>query len=118
MICLECSAYAKDTLRAEGLLEAAHQYSLGGMTRSASTSTYTVLPAQECQFTSLISRISPVARRATAQGSWPRNAKDASRTGLLGGNSLVLHSVTGDNTPGMFLLVVAYLNTPQNSIKA
>ena len=45
-------------------------------------------------------------------------AKDASQTGLLGGKSLVLHTVTGDNTPGILLLVVAYRNTTQNSIKA
>ena len=38
MIRQECSAYAKDTLRAEGLLEAAHQYSLQDMTRSTSIS--------------------------------------------------------------------------------
>ena len=46
------------------------------------------------------------------------NAIEASHAGLLGGKSLVLHTVTGDNTPGILLLVVAYRNTTQNSIKA
>ena len=47
-----------------------------------------------------------------------KNAIVGSQTGLLGGKSLVLHTVTGDNTPGILLLVVAYRNTTQNSIKA
>ena len=41
------------------------------------------------------------------------NAIDASHAGLLGGKSLVLHTVTGDNTPGILLLVVAYRNTTE-----
>ena len=43
----DCSAYAEEPLRTEGLLEAAHQYSLQDMCGSACTPIPTTLPTQE-----------------------------------------------------------------------
>ena len=43
----DCSAYAEEPLRTVGLLEAAHQYSLQDVCRSASTPIPPVLPIQE-----------------------------------------------------------------------
>ena len=43
----ETSAYAEEPLRTVGLLEAAHQYSLQDVCRSASTPVPPVLPIQE-----------------------------------------------------------------------
>ena len=43
----DCSAYAEEPLRTEGLLEAAHQYSLQDMCGSACTPIPTLLPIQE-----------------------------------------------------------------------
>ena len=50
----DCSAYAEEPLRTEGLLEAAHQYSLQDMCGSACTPIPTTLPTQECQLENLI----------------------------------------------------------------
>ena len=47
MIRQEFSAYAKDPLQAEGLLEAAHQYGLQDIHRSVYTPALTLLPTQE-----------------------------------------------------------------------
>jgi len=49
----DCSAYAEGPLRTVGLLEAAHQYSLQDMCRSASTPVPAMLPTQEWQFKNL-----------------------------------------------------------------
>ena len=43
MICQQCSAYAKHPLQAEGLLEAAHQYSPKAIIRSATSPTSQIL---------------------------------------------------------------------------
>ena len=43
----DCSAYAEEPLHTEGLLEAAHQYSLQDMCGSACTPVPTSLPTQE-----------------------------------------------------------------------
>ena len=49
----DCPAYAEGPLRTVGLLEAAHQYSLQDMCRSASTPVPAILPTQERQFKNL-----------------------------------------------------------------
>ena len=49
----DCSAYAEEPLRTVGLLEAAHQYGLQDVCRSASTPVPAVLPTQEWQFKNL-----------------------------------------------------------------
>jgi hypothetical protein len=49
----DCSAYAEGPLRTVGLLEAAHQYSLQDVCRSASTPVPAILPTQEWQFKNL-----------------------------------------------------------------
>ena len=52
----DCPAYAGEPLHTVGLLEAAHQYSLQDMRRSASTPILTSLPTQEWQFKNLPAR--------------------------------------------------------------
>ena len=48
MICQEFSAYAKDPLQAESLLEAAHQYSPEALTRSVSTPSPQIPLSRDC----------------------------------------------------------------------
>ena len=63
MIRQEFSAYAKDPLQAESLLEAAHQYSPEALTRSASTPSPHVLIFRDCSSENHLIRKPPVKRK-------------------------------------------------------
>ena len=99
MICQEFPPYAEDPFWTEGLPEATHQYILQDVTKSACSSSPPISAwgGIDCSGGARTSAAAPGTKFKLFQ--------------LDGRDEPSFAHQTGDNTPGILLLVVAYRNT-------